>query len=91
MILKDIVDPGEADVLCGRGGVALRHPRNKTYRRLVHLNKGLYITCLKAEKLKIFCSIVAAICEQKGQFLERDTTKNTWFNIGDKKATEKTS
>mmetsp|Transcript_7793 Transcript_7793/g.8930 ORF Transcript_7793/g.8930 Transcript_7793/m.8930 type:complete len:445 (-) Transcript_7793:316-1650(-) len=89
--LKDIVDPGEADVLCGRGGAALRHPGNQTYRRLVHLNKGLYITCLKAEKLKISRSIVAAIREQKGRFLERDTSKGTWFDIGDKKAMEKTS
>jgi len=91
MKLKDIVDPSEADVLCGRGGAALRHPGNQTYRRLVHLNKGLYITCLKAEKLKISRSIVAAIREQKGRFLERDTNEGTWFDIGDKKAIEKTS
>jgi hypothetical protein len=87
----DIEDPVDTDVLCGRGGAALRHPGNQTYRRLVHLNKGLYITCLKAEKLKISRSIVAAIREQKGRFLERDTKKGTWYDIGDKKAMEKTS
>ena len=89
--LTDIVDPRDTDVLCGRGGAALRHPGNQTYRRLVHLNKGLYITCLKAEKLKISRSIVAAIREQNGRFLERDTKKGTWLDIGDKKAMEKTS
>lgn len=87
----DIIDPRESDVLCGRGGAALRHPGNQTYRRLVNLNKGLYITCLKTEKLKISRSIVAAIREQKGRFLERDAKKGTWYDIGDKKAIEKTS
>jgi hypothetical protein len=89
--LSDITDPCDSDVLCGRGGAALRHPGNQTYRRLVNLNKGLYITCLKTEKLKISRSIVAAIREQKGRFLEKDSKSNTWYDIGDKKAVEKTS
>lgn len=90
-VLKDIAEPRETDVLCGRGGAALRHAGNQTYRRLVNLNKGLYITCMKTEKLKISRSIVAAIREQKGRFLERDAKKGVWFDIGDKKAVEKTS
>lgn len=90
-VMKDIAEPRETDVLCGRGGAALRHAGNQTYRRLVNLNKGLYITCLKTEKLKISRSIVAAIREQKGRFLERDAKKGVWFDIGDKKAVEKTS
>jgi len=77
-----ITDPRESDVLCGRGGAALRHPGNQTYRRLVNLNKGLYITCLKTEKLKISRSIVAAIREQRGRFLEKDSKSGTWFDIG---------
>jgi len=89
--MKGIEEPGETDVLCGRGGAALRHPGNQTYRRLVHLNKGLYITCLKAEKLKISRSIVAAIREQNGRFLEKEGKASTWYDIGDKKAMEKTS
>jgi len=87
----NVTDPRDSDVLCGRGGAALRHPGNQTYRRLVNLNKGLYITCLKTEKLKISRSIVAAIREQNGRFLERDAKKGSWFDIGDKKAVEKTS
>jgi hypothetical protein len=88
---EDVTDTQETDVLCGRGGAALRHPGNQTYRRLVNLNKGLYITCLKTEKLKISRSIVAAIREQKGRFLEKDNKNGTWYDIGDKKAVEKTS
>jgi len=87
---KNVTDPLDTDVLCGRGGAALRHPGNKTYRTLVQLNKGLYITCIKSEKLKISKSIVAAIREQKGRFLEKNKA-GTWDDIGDRKATEKTS
>jgi hypothetical protein len=86
-----IVNPRDSDVLCGRGGAALRHPGNQTYRRLVNLNKGLYITCLKTEKLKISRSIVTAIRDQNGRFLEKDAKSNAWYDIGDKKAVEKTS
>mmetsp|Transcript_26063 Transcript_26063/g.29637 ORF Transcript_26063/g.29637 Transcript_26063/m.29637 type:complete len:214 (+) Transcript_26063:47-688(+) len=88
---NNIIDPRETDVLCGRGGAALRHSGNQTYRRLVNLNKGLYITCLKTEKLKISRSIVAAIREQNGRFLERNAKLGVWCDIGDKKAIEKTS
>jgi hypothetical protein len=86
-----IYDPRDPDVLCGRGGASLRHPGNQTYRRLVSLNKGLYVTCLKTEKLKISRSIVAAIREQNGRFLEKDNDRNAWLDIGEKKAVEKTS
>ena len=89
--LEGVTEVNDSDVLCGRGGAALRHAGNQTYRKLVSLNKGLYITCLKTEKLKISRSIVAAIREKKGRFLEKDTKSGTWFDIGDKKAVEKTS
>ena len=82
--MENVSEPLDTDVLCGRGGAALRHPGNKRYRTLVALNKGLYITCLKSEKLKISKSIVAAIREQKGRFLEKNE-RGTWDDIGDKK------
>eukprot|EP00977_Amphora_coffeiformis_P001511 scaffold294_cov221-Amphora_coffeaeformis.AAC.67 len=89
--MDGVTEVQDSDVLCGRGGAALRHPGNQTYRKLVSLNKGLYITCLKTEKLKISRSIVAAIREKKGRFLEKDAASGTWYDIGDKKAVEKTS
>jgi hypothetical protein len=89
--LEGVTEVHDSDVLCGRGGAALRHAGNQTYRKLVSLNKGLYITCLKTEKLKISRSIVAAIREKKGRFLEKDGKSGTWYDIGDKKAVEKTS
>jgi len=90
-LMKDIVQPRETDIICARGGAALQHAGNQTYRRLVNLNKGLYMTSLKTEKKKISQSIVAVIREQKGRFLQRDDNKGVWFDIGDKKAVEKTS
>jgi hypothetical protein len=85
----NVTDPYASDVLCGRGGAALRHPGNQTYRRLVNLNKGLYITCHKTEKHKISHSVVTTIREQRGRFLEKNKD-GTWYDIGDKKAIEKT-
>ena len=95
----------ENDIICGRGGVSLKHPGNLAYRKIVGINKGIYATCLKAEKLKISKSIVAAIREIDGRFLEREDGQTsaslderdengnpvTWRDIGDKKAIEKTS
>ena len=65
----------------------------------------IYATCLKTEKLRISKSIVAAVREINGRFLEREDGKTSttldekdadgnpvkWRDIGDKKAIEKTS
>eukprot|EP00548_Thalassiothrix_antarctica_P016094 CAMPEP_0194177714 /NCGR_PEP_ID=MMETSP0154-20130528/11419_1 /TAXON_ID=1049557 /ORGANISM="Thalassiothrix antarctica, Strain L6-D1" /LENGTH=316 /DNA_ID=CAMNT_0038892373 /DNA_START=31 /DNA_END=978 /DNA_ORIENTATION=- len=89
--LYEIKDPNEMDVLLGRGGAALRHPGNQNFRSLVLSNKCLYITSLKAEKLKISRSIVKSIRKNNGRFLERDTKSGIWYEVGDKRAIEKTS
>eukprot|EP00579_Thalassiosira_antarctica_P028079 CAMPEP_0202007292 /NCGR_PEP_ID=MMETSP0905-20130828/11823_1 /ASSEMBLY_ACC=CAM_ASM_000554 /TAXON_ID=420261 /ORGANISM="Thalassiosira antarctica, Strain CCMP982" /LENGTH=526 /DNA_ID=CAMNT_0048565227 /DNA_START=64 /DNA_END=1644 /DNA_ORIENTATION=- len=95
----------DSDIICGRGGLALKHPGNMAYRKIVGLNKELYATCLKTEKLRVSKSIVAAIREINGRFLEREDGKTssaldetdengnpvTWRDIGDKRAIEKTS
>ena len=88
--LTAIKDPLESDVLCGRGGAAQRHPGNQHYRNLVSTNKPYYTTCPKPEKLKISRSIVATIRETNGRFLERGID-GLFYDIGDKKAVEKTS
>ena len=88
MPMSGIINYTDADVLCGRGGVAQKHVGNKTYRALVNLNKQLYASCRTTEKIKISRSIVAAIREQKGRFLEKDAHADTFHDIGDKKAVE---
>ena len=60
------------------------------YRSLINSNKATYLISTKEEKTDISRSIVAAIREQQGRFLERGKDK-IWYDIGDAKATEKTS
>ena len=88
--MEGITTPSESDVLCARGGAALKHSGNLNYRELVRRQQPLYATCLKSDKIKISRSIVAAIREEGGRFLKQDK-KGTWFDIGDKAAIEKTS
>jgi hypothetical protein len=89
--MENVIDPLDNDVLCGRGGICLRHTGNKTYHALVKLNRGRYTTCTKkTEKVQISRSIVAAIREQNGRFLEKNEA-GTWDDIGDKRSYVKTS
>lgn len=81
--------PSDVDVLCGRGGACLRHPGNATFRFLVSSNKTRYAARRKIEKLNISRWIVKQIRDSGGRFLERDL--DTWHDIGDKRAVEKTS
>ncbi|OEU12879.1 hypothetical protein FRACYDRAFT_191130, partial [Fragilariopsis cylindrus CCMP1102] len=87
--MNEIMNETENDVLCGRGGATLRHPGNKRYRDLIDSNKETYRISTKEEKTSISRSIVATIRNQQGRFLvERN---KLWYDIGDAKATEKTS
>lgn len=60
--------------------------------RMFH-NQELYVSCSKRKKMAISKSIVEAIRSQNppGRFLERSQETNLWSDIGDRKATEKTS
>ena len=35
-----ITKVNETDIICGRGGLALKHPGNAAYRKIVDINKG---------------------------------------------------
>lgn len=95
-----ITQINDQDIICGRNGVALRHPGNIAYRRMVSLNRDLYATSLRSEKVRISKGIVSAMREAGGRFLEREDGKTglsleerdvSWRDIGDKRAFEKTS
>ncbi|KAL7540413.1 hypothetical protein ACHAWF_006674 [Thalassiosira exigua] len=83
--------PTHRDVLNGRGQGVQRHPGNVKYRTLVFVNKGLYAKCPRSDKTKISKGIVAAVRELGGRFLELDERTGIYSDIGDKKATDKTS
>lgn len=92
-LMKNVVAPGENDILCGRSKQTHHHPGNLSYRGLVNLNKSFYASCEKSHKGRIAQGIVAAIRAQKppGRFLVKDSKTSLYNDIGDKKAIEKTS
>ncbi|KAL3816328.1 hypothetical protein ACHAXA_008399 [Cyclostephanos tholiformis] len=47
---RNISNPGENDILCGRGGGTNAHPGNIKFRRLVAAHKLRYLAASKAEK-----------------------------------------
>eukprot|EP00549_Striatella_unipunctata_P025779 CAMPEP_0118699550 /NCGR_PEP_ID=MMETSP0800-20121206/15968_1 /TAXON_ID=210618 ORGANISM="Striatella unipunctata, Strain CCMP2910" /NCGR_SAMPLE_ID=MMETSP0800 /ASSEMBLY_ACC=CAM_ASM_000638 /LENGTH=266 /DNA_ID=CAMNT_0006599793 /DNA_START=282 /DNA_END=1078 /DNA_ORIENTATION=- len=65
---------------------------NVHWRALVLDNKQLYITLPKKKKKLLARSIVAAIRTQvpPGRFLAKDKASDSWYDIGDDKATDKT-
>ncbi|KAL7531037.1 hypothetical protein ACHAXR_003812 [Thalassiosira sp. AJA248-18] len=89
------------DVICGRSSVALKHPGNIAYRKIISLNKELYATCPKTDKLRISRSIVSAMQEAGCRFLEREYrgtkakgeagSAEVWNDIGTRRAVDKTS
>jgi hypothetical protein len=56
-------------------------------------SQELYVTSTKRQKMSISRSIVDAVrsLDPPGRFLEKEVSSGVWFDIGDKKAVEKTS
>mmetsp|Transcript_25281 Transcript_25281/g.52610 ORF Transcript_25281/g.52610 Transcript_25281/m.52610 type:complete len:664 (-) Transcript_25281:495-2486(-) len=86
-----ISEPGELDVLCGRGGMSNHHPGNEWYRRLIKSNRPLYRACPKHTKLLVSKAIVQAVEQQGGRFLDKNRTDGTWYQVTYKRAVDKTS
>uniref|UniRef100_A0A7S1GM39 DUF6824 domain-containing protein n=1 Tax=Cyclophora tenuis TaxID=216820 RepID=A0A7S1GM39_CYCTE len=81
----------EDDVLCGRGGETNHHPGNIRYRGLVKKYQLLYLKAKRRDKPKIARLIVDTIRRRHGRFLKKDAQSNTWRDVGNNKAREKTS
>mmetsp|Transcript_30680 Transcript_30680/g.40207 ORF Transcript_30680/g.40207 Transcript_30680/m.40207 type:complete len:192 (-) Transcript_30680:148-723(-) len=80
------------DVLCGRGGATNNHVGNKRYRSLVSDHQNEYLLAKKKDKADIAREIVRLVRVRGGRFLRKGATgTNMWVEVGDKKATEKTS
>ena len=87
-----ITQPEQHDVLCGRGGATNNHVGNKIYRTIVCDHQSQYLHAKKRDKAGIARIIVGIIRSRGGRFLKKlnDGTER-WVDVGDKKATEKTS
>ena len=86
-------DIHDHDVLSGRGGASNNHPGNENFRKLVNNVKFEYLQCPKREKPLLAMRIVQAVRAQSppGRFLQHDKHSDTWRDVGDSKAREKTS
>ena len=80
----------ESDVLCGRGGATNNHIGNKMFRALVTEHQQEYLGAKKKDKALVSNRIVRLIRQKGGRFLRRGDG-GVWTDVGDKKATEKTS
>jgi hypothetical protein len=87
-----IIYPHEHDVLSGRGNFVNYHPGNEYFRELVRQHKVEYVACPKARKGKFSRMIVDEIGKRvpPGRFLKQDNDTKLWYDIGDKKALDKT-
>jgi hypothetical protein len=71
------------DVIFGRGGRSNHHPGNKMYRVQIKEKQSIYRSCEnKREKTVIAQCVVDHVNKnQKGRFLELDTTCNRWYLV----------
>jgi len=81
--------PTDNDILCGRGKGIRKHPGNEFYNRLLREHSAEYKSAPKGSKVSIVKKIVSLVREQRGRFLEKH--KNSWVDIGDERATNKTA
>lgn len=79
------------DVLFGRGGATNNHNGNKKFRVIVTDHQPEYVGARKKDKAIISKRIVRLVREKGGRFLRRDASSGLWIEVGDKKASEKTS
>lgn len=96
---ENIVEPGENDVMFGRGGGTNNHSGNIKFRKLCMQNKFKYLAASKVDKPKVAREVVAIWRNQDppGRFItkaSRDNSKGQetlWRDVGDQKAREKAS
>lgn len=81
----------ENDVLSGRGGGTNMHPGNRNFRDLINHHRRSYLKARKNDKPAISRAIVRAIRESGGRFLKKGNKSDSWYEIGDDAAREKTS
>jgi len=88
-----VEEPGENDVLCGRGGRVNTHIGNINFREIVLQFKPKYLAtrCKKIEKAHICAKVVTHVRDAvpAGRFLKRDGKTGLWVEVGDEKARKK--
>jgi len=90
--LSACFEPGDFDVICGKGKGCFNHQGNKNFRRIV----GIYLpgyaeATSKLEKSAIVSAIIQSVRTQSpdGGFVKRDLSTGLWSEVGDHLAREK--
>jgi hypothetical protein len=89
---EGIKTPHDHDVLSGRGNFVNYHPGNEHFRSLVRKHKVEYVKCPKPQKGKFSKLIYEEVKDRNppGRFLKQDASSKLWYDIGEKKALDKT-
>jgi hypothetical protein len=87
--LKRVENPGQNDVLLGRGKLYYCHPGNRRLKRIVMEQIGLYEEAGYAEKYRVSADVVKFINSMSGRFLREDD--NGWVEVDDDAAIKKVS
>jgi hypothetical protein len=84
----DFVEPGEFDVICDRGNLALKHPGNLRLKSTIESKLAEYAKATsKTQKTFIVTSIVDSVRDANGGFVK--CKNGEWFEVGDFLAREK--
>lgn len=88
-----VINPGDNDVLLGRGGNNNKHVGNKKLREVALSYAHEYSKCTKMGKSDLSKLLVQKVREldPPGRFLKQDSTTLIWKDVGDVLAREKTS
>ena len=91
--LSNSFEPGDYDVVCGRGKGSYNRPGNRLFRKIVHENILEY-TKAKSRfcKSMVLNAIVEKVRNQangKARFVKYDKKRGSWLEIGDDQAREK--
>lgn len=81
-----ILDPGENDVIAGRGAAVNLNKGNQKFRALCFERKPEFDAASHAAKRRIATEIVNQTKAANGRFLKRKVEKGPWYEIDTEKA-----
>ena len=92
MKLPDDFVPRDIDILCGRGRGVFDHTGNRHFKQLIQAHANEYRDArTKIDKGVVVASLVDSIREQGILFVKKDAKTQSWYDIGEYQARDKTS
>lgn len=90
--IEGIAIPHKHDILSGRGNNVNSSPGNQFFRKLVKSVRAEYVATHKQQKSTFAKLVVHAVrsMDPPGRFLQLNDTDKLFYDVGDKKAVDKT-